>query len=224
MRWRTSSLSGANAKGIAPEDQHGRQGEHRHDHRDQSGGRLGVEPGEHDIESGGDHEQQRNHDRERHSDRQHRQSTGLQLEPHLRPRRRRGGTREPEQAGEPVRESSPFDGPWDGCPCIAATLPRHTGDRETERHDSNQDHQCVLGEGQLDLQWRRQAISEQRDHRQGNGRCAKSTGRLCFGSNTGCRYKQSGRPRGTRSRRTTGTAGRKRIPGEPRMRRTTPHT
>ena len=90
----------------------------------------GEDPGERDIEPGGDDEQQRNHDREGQSDRQHRQSAGLQVEPHLRPRRRRGGTREPEQAGEPVRESADACRPGHGRPCIAAALPRHAGDRE----------------------------------------------------------------------------------------------
>ena len=46
---------------------------------------------------------------------------------------------------------------------IAAALPRYAGDRESERHDANQDHHRVLDERELDLQRRRHTLLEQNE-------------------------------------------------------------
>ena len=136
-----TSLSRANTEGIGPEGQHGQPGAHCKKHRERSGV---VAPGEQRIDGTADREQQRIHDRERHSDRQQRQPGGLQVEPDLRARRRHGGTRESEQADEPVPESSAWRR-GSGRQSVAAALACHRGDRQTERRQANRADQRVVG-------------------------------------------------------------------------------
>ena len=66
---------------------------------------------------------------------------------------------------QPVRVSARSLRPGHDRDGIAAALPRYAGDRETERHDANQDHHCVLGERELDLQRRPHTLLEQKEQR-----------------------------------------------------------
>ena len=109
-----TSLCRTNTEGIGSEGQHGRHRDHRKEHRQRSSPEASIDSARHivsklaseqRIDGTADRGQQQSHDRERRSDRQQRQPARPQLEPHLRARRRRGGTRELEQAGEPVQES-----------------------------------------------------------------------------------------------------------------------
>jgi hypothetical protein len=125
----------ANAERIAPEAHHCQHGEPCEDHGEQPDV-LSKPVKEHRIDAIAGREQQRVHEGERDADRQQRQPAGAQLVPHLRSRRRRDGTREPEQADEPMRE--PVAGsPGKSRPPIPAALTRHGGHGQPERRQAN---------------------------------------------------------------------------------------